>query len=86
MKYNFDLILTDEIMKANRQKHLQQDKEKRDTKIVLFIVSIIMIVMIILLTLDNKNYEKEDLSKCENGTMQIYTAREYPDQVETVCK
>lgn len=86
MKYNFDLILTDKELKQNRLCMIQQDKEKRDTKIALFIASIMMIVMILLLAIDNNNYKEEDLSKCENGTIQIMTAREYDNQVETFCK
>ena len=85
-KYNFDLILTDEQLKANRLKMIQQEKDKRLNKITLIITSIIMIVTIILLALDNKNYEADDLSKCENGTLQIMTARQYDGQVETFCK
>lgn len=85
MKYNFELILSDEVMKANRLKTLEQDKDKRNTKIALFI-AIISVLIILLIAIDNNNYKEEDLSKCENGTIQIMTARKYDNQIETFCK
>lgn len=86
MKYNFEPILSDEVMKANRLRMIQDEKDKRDNKIALIIAIAVSILMIALLINDNKNYEEEDLSKCENGTVQIMTARKYDNQIETFCK
>lgn len=84
-KYNFDLILSDDVIKKNRLRMIKEDKDKRLNKITLIIAIAILVLMILLIALDNKNHE-EDLSKCENGTIQIMTARQYPNQIETFCK
>lgn len=83
-KYNFDLILTDEQLKENRLRTLKEDKDKRDNKLTLIIAIALLVLITLLLIHDNKN--QEDLSKCENGTIQILTAREYDNQIETFCK
>lgn len=48
-KYNFDLILTSEQLKANRLRHLQQDEEKKDMKITLIIATVSILISLLLL-------------------------------------
>lgn len=48
-KYNFDLILSNEVIKKNRLRMIQQDEEKRDMKITLIIATVSILISLLLL-------------------------------------
>ena len=85
-KYNFDLILSDEVMKANRLRTLEQDKDKKSFILGIVIVGIILtLLMITIIKDDNEAYNKIKAS-CEAEQKQIVEYYRYDGEKSWTCK
>lgn len=85
-KYNFDLIISNEDLKANRLRHLEQDKNKKSTRTTLIVLSIIVIFLGLMIYHDQKESYKKALTRCETEQKELVEYYRYDGEKDYTCQ
>lgn len=85
-KYDFDLIISDEDLKANRLRHLEKDEDTKSTITTLIVLSVMVVLIGLLIYHDQKEAYKKALAKCDAEQKELVEYYRYDGEKDYTCQ